>query len=313
MTFAKALLGLAWVGAFLGPLAAWLAWRALRRSRLAWTGLGLFLALYALGVWAFLIEPELLVVRHVTIESGQWRGPPLRIGVVADTHVDGAHMSVARLRGIVARTNLEHPDLVVLLGDYVGGHQAASDRAPEERTRIEDGLAAFRALGPPQGAVAVLGNHDWWYDGPAVERGLTGARVSVLENTALRIDRPGGAFWVAGLADMGSQRTRPSPTAALAAVPAAEPVVLLMHEPDSYPEIPARVALSLAGHTHCGQVNFPIVGRLIHASPGAKRWPCGLYREGGRPLYVTAGLGVSWLPVRYRAPPEIVLITLRAP
>jgi predicted MPP superfamily phosphohydrolase len=73
------------------------------------------------------------------------------------------------------------------------------------------------------------------------------------------------------------------------------------------------VALTLAGHSHCGQVNFPLVGRLLHASRGSRRWPCGPYRDGERRLYVTGGLGTSILPVRFRAPPEIAIVTLRGP
>ena len=64
---------LAWAGAVLGPLLAWRLWR--RGARIA---LGLLAILYGLGVWSVLIEPRLLVVRHVTIASAAWRGPPLR-------------------------------------------------------------------------------------------------------------------------------------------------------------------------------------------------------------------------------------------
>jgi len=74
---------------------------------------------------------------------------------------------------------------------------------------------------------------------------------------------------------------------------------------------PDRVALTLAGHSHCGQVNLPFFGRLLLASPGSEKWPCGLYEERGRKLYVTGGVGVSILPVRFNQPPEIVVITLR--
>ncbi len=275
-------------------------------------GLGLFLIAYGLGVWAFLIEPETLVVRRISVESPQWSGPPLRIGVISDTHVGAPHMDAARARSVVAQMNGERPDVVVLLGDYVGRHQPGPDRPPAERAEIMKGVAALGSLKAPLGVVAILGNHDWWYDGAVVARTLTGAHVSVLENQAMRLDRPGGALWIAGLEDMESLRAAPSPARALAAVPMGEPVILLMHEPDAYPAVPQRVALSLAGHTHCGQVVLPIVGRLIHASPGAKRWPCGLYRDGGRPLFVTAGVGTSILPARFRAPPEIVVITLSA-
>jgi predicted MPP superfamily phosphohydrolase len=135
----------------------------------------------------------------------------------------------------------------------------------------------------------------------------------VLENSAVRLSRREGALWVAGLADMESKEQEPSVADALADVPPGDPVLMLTHYPDPFPGVPERVALTLAGHTHCGQVLFPFAGRLVHASRGAERWPCGLYDENGRKLFVTSGLGVSILPVRFRAPPEVAVVTLRGP
>jgi uncharacterized protein len=84
-----------------------------------------------------------------------------------------------------------------------------------------------------------------------------------------------------------------------------------MHEPDLFAQTPDNVALAVAGHTHCGQVNLPFIGRPILPGEGSQRWPCHLYSVGQRKLYVTGGIGTSILPVRFRAPPEIVILTLR--
>lgn len=267
---------------------------------------------WALGVWAFLIEPRTLIVRRVTVESAQWAGAPLRIGMISDTHAGAPHMSAARLASVVARMNGEKPDVVVLLGDYAGGHEPAAVRAAPERSVVLGGIAPFAQLDPPLGVVAVLGNHDWWYDSTALERALVDAGARVLENEAIRIQRDGGAFWIAGLADLESRRAQPSYETALNGVPEDEPVFAIAHWPDVFANAPARVAITLAGHSHCGQVNLPLAGRLLHASRGSKRWPCGFYDERGRKLYVTGGVGVSILPVRFNQPPEIVLLTLRA-
>ena len=309
MTPGGSLITIAWIGAVLGPPAMWWLWR---RRGLAARGALVFLAVaYALCSWAFLIEPRTLVVRHVDIESPKWRGPPLRIGVLSDIHVASPHMTPERVQRIVARLSREKPDVAVLLGDFAGSHEPAELRTAPERSDILRGVAELSAIKAPLGRVAVLGNHDWWYDGPAVEAALRRAGVSVLENDAVRIDRPGAAFWIAGLADLDSRRARPSATTALTGIPPQEPVILLTHWPDLFPQVPPRVALTLAGHSHCGQVNFPILGRRVHASRGSARWPCGLYDEAGRKLLVTGGLGTSILPVRFRAPPEFVIVTLR--
>ena len=311
-----AVLVMVWIAAVLGPvICAFLIRRLLRGRRIILAGsLGAIVAIgWMLGVWAFLIEPATLTARHVTVESAAWRGPPLRIGIISDTHVAAPHTDVARIERLVARMNAEGPDLVVLLGDYAGGHEPAAVRAAPERSEILRGVEAFRALEAPLGVNGVLGNHDSWFDDRAISAALTRAKVRVLENRAERIARPGGAFWVAGLADMHSPRQAPTVSGTLADVTDAAPVIVLTHWPDPFVDVPDRVALTLAGHTHCGQVNLPVFGRLVHASEMSARWACGLYNEGGRKMFVTGGVGVSILPVRFRAPPEIVILTLRAP
>ena len=81
---------MAWVGVVLGPVVfAFLIRRLLRGRRIFLAGsLAAIASLgWGLGVWAFLIEPATLAVRHVTVSSANWRGPPLRIGIISDTHV----------------------------------------------------------------------------------------------------------------------------------------------------------------------------------------------------------------------------------
>ena len=308
------ILNLAWFGAFAGPLLVLLVVLRLGRRALrplALTGLIASAAIYGVCVWAVLIEPRTLVVREVEVRSARWSGKPLRIGVVSDTHVGAPPMTVARLERIIDRLNQARPDVVVFLGDYAGSHEPASVRSQAENSEILKGATALGRAEAPLGLYAVLGNHDSWYDAVAIERALTKGGVVVLENEAAEVKRPGGSFWIAGLADLESKRLTPSVPEALEAVPADAPVVLLSHWPDLFAEIPGRVALTLAGHSHCGQVNLPLAGRIVHASAASRHWGCGAYDEGGRKLFVTGGLGVSILPVRFRAPPEIVLLTLR--
>ena len=306
---------MAWVAVVIGPVVCILIDRRLLRGRRIFLArsLSAIVALgWVLGVWAFLIEPATLTVRHVTVESDQWRGPPLRNGIISDTHVAAPHTDVARIETLVARMNRERPDVIMLLGDYAGGHEPAGQRARPEQSEILAGVEAFRGLSAPLGVHAVLGNHDSWYDDAAISAALTRSGATVLDNHAQRIQRPTGAFWIAGLADMHSPREPPLVSATLRQVTDEAPVIVLTHWPDPFLEVPDGVALTLAGHTHCGQVNLPVFGRLVHASKMSERWSCGLYDEGGRKLFVTGGVGVSILPVRFRAPPEIVILTLRA-
>ncbi|MDZ4762306.1 MAG: metallophosphoesterase [Alphaproteobacteria bacterium] len=311
------LLALAWAGAIAWPallcLLAWLWFRSRRAlGPASWTLIAIITLAWTLGIRAFLWEPATLVVRRVDIVSPVWSGAPLRIGVLSDTHAGAPHMSPGRMRSIVARMNAEGADLIVLLGDYAGHHEPAHVRSDAERSSVMKGIAPLAGLEARLGVHAVLGNHDWWYDGPAIEAALEGLGASVLENEAVLVVREGGSFWLAGLADYESRRMLPSYSDTLALVPAGAPVIALSHWPDVFGAAPERVALTLAGHSHCGQVDLPFFGRLMHASEGSRRWPCGLYEERGRKLYVTGGVGVSILPVRFNQPPEIVVVTLRA-
>lgn len=308
---------LACIGAPLWPLIVWLVWRDARRRRggrwsLLRKGLtGLLTFLWAVCVWSFFIEPETLVVRHVTVRSAAWHGAPLRIGMISDTHAGGPHASTERLARVVARMNVEHPDLVVLLGDYVGGHGVAGRRTAAQNEEIRRGVGVFRKLVAPQGVVAVWGNHDWWYGGDRVAGYFRETGIPLIENAAIPVVQDGRTYWVAGLAEKVSRRQRPSFDRALADVPAGADVIAIAHRPDVFFATPLRVAVTLAGHTHCGQVNFPVFGRPFLPGRGSERWPCGAYVEGGRQLYVTGGVGVSVLPARLNAPPEIVIVTLR--
>jgi len=309
---------LAWVAAIAWPaLLLFLLWRGLKRGRgprgAGWSAIILTSVVWGLGVDAFLWEPETLVVRRVDVESRTWKGAPLRIGVISDTHMGAPHMSVGRLKSIVRQMNSEHPDIVVLLGDFAGGHVAAAQRSEGDRKTLLSGIPPLKELQAPLGIWSVLGNHDWWYDGPAIRQALEAQGIHVLENERALLQREGGAFWVGGLSDYESQRSLPSYTDTLADLPGGDPILILTHWPDVFAAAPHEVALTLAGHTHCGQVNLPLAGRLIHASEGSEKWPCGLYDERGRKLYVTGGLGTSVLPVRFNQPPEIAVVTLWAP
>ena len=127
-------------GAMLGA-AAWWMWRKwpMCSGRIRWllaAPLGPTALVWLLFVYAFLIEPETLVVRRVEIVSAHWHGAPLTIAAIGDTHVGGPHVDAARMGRVVQRINALHSDLVVLLGDYVAGHLPETRRSPEENQDI---------------------------------------------------------------------------------------------------------------------------------------------------------------------------------
>lgn len=214
-------------------------------------------------------------------------------------------MDLEALDEVVARVNAEQPDIVVLLGDYVI-HGVLFGRfvAPE---RIAQSLSALSAS---QGVFAVLGNHDWWYDGARTRLALEAVGITVLENDATARGLSDRRFWIAGLADDTTRQ--PDARRAVASVPGAEPVIVIAHDPAVFFDVPARALATLAGHMHGGQVYLPIVGALITPGRAPARFAYGHINEDGKDLFVTAGLGTSIIPARFNMPPEIAILTIAA-
>jgi predicted MPP superfamily phosphohydrolase len=263
--------------------------------------------LASVAVWSFMIEPDLLVVREVTVDSDHWlaRYPPLRIAVVSDLHVGAPHIDLAKVEEVVDTVNGLKPDLVVLLGDYVEV-AVLFGRFVEPRP-IMQRLSRLRAR---LGVVGVLGNHDWWYDGKKVWSEAEAAGIPILENDVRAFQTDGGPFWIAGLAD--DMTRSPNPVGTVRKVPPGEPVIVLSHDPAVFRDVPRDVSVVLAGHTHAGQVRLPFFGAFVIPGRAPLRHSYGLIRESGKVMYVSAGIGTSIIPVRLNAPPEIALITLRS-
>jgi predicted MPP superfamily phosphohydrolase len=154
----------------------------------------------------------------------------------------------------------------------------------------------------------VLGNHDWWYDGKRVRRALESARITVLENEAARIDRGADSVYVVGLADPWTREV--DLARAFGTVPDGALRLVLVHEPDIFPNVPDSATLTFAAHTHGGQVRLPFWGPLVVPSDYGRRYAAGHVWEGGRDLFVTTGVGTSILPVRFGVPPEVAIVTV---
>lgn len=279
------------------------------------------LSLGSTGAYAFVVEPRfrLVVTPYALTPPGWTPGLSLRVAVIADIHVCEPWMPLDRVAEIVDATNALAPDLILLLGDYPGSPSVTWRPVP--LTELARRLAALRA---PLGTYAVLGNHDWWDDARAMRAGhgpvesrrcLEAVGIPVLENDALRLTKSGRPFWLAGLADQEpflpllSRRSLADIPATLAQVTDDAPVLLMAHEPDIFPQVPARVALTLSGHTHGGQIRLFGTSPVFHGS-AREPYAYGHVVQGGRHLVVSGGLGVSKVAVRFGVPPEIVLLTL---
>ena len=276
-----------------------------KRLRVVFAAIVLFLA--GVAVWAFLIEPRRLVTHQETIQIDNWPQSldGLRIAVLSDLHVDNWSVTENKLRTIVARTNQLQPDLIVILGDYMSSNGWVTRRVEPEVFG-----AVLKDLHAPLGVYSVLGNHDWWYGGMRVRRGLEQNGIKVLEYEAAQIDVRGTSLWLVAFADLWTRPQRIAGT--VAKVPEGQPLIGLTHNPDIFPNVPSRVQLLLAGHTHGGQVRFPIIGPVVSSSDYGDRWVQGHVFADNHHLFVTTGIGTSIVPVRFGLPPEIVLLTLKS-
>lgn len=259
-----------------------------------------------LVLWAFVIEPNRIVVNEVEIKLPEWPAAfnQLKIVAVSDIHAGATYINEAKLERLVSSINETQPDVIVLLGDFVSGDD-------HQRVWMEPEVIAgkLKNLRAKYGVYAVLGNHDWWFDGARVTRALNGAGIRVLENDVAQIQKDGQTVWLLGVPDFWTRQPidlRP----ALQKINTPGPVIALTHNPDVFPTLPANIILTLAGHTHGGQVSIPFVGRPIVPSKYGEKYAIGHIQESNRHLFVTPGIGTTGYAVRFRVPPEISVLTI---
>ena len=254
--------------------------------------IAVLVALIALGYRNATAAP---IVRVAQVDSAELPGTePLRILFLSDTHVQGPDMPPGRLARIVEQLNALHPDLVLLGGDYTG-HKLLGTHDYS----IEEAIQPLGNFHPRLGVFGVLGNHD---RGQAAEvrAAFSSIGARLLVDDAEQV----GPLAVGGISERGRRVAR-----RLANL--SGPKFIVTHRPDPIVRVPPTITLTLAGHTHCGQIVVPIIGPLATGSGLPKRYSCGFRRFEGKPLIVSAGLGTSQMPLRYGAPPDVWLIIVR--
>ena len=255
----------------------------------------LFIIFFILGVWVVVIEPYTLNIKRIAIKDSRLSG--LKIVFASDFHIKPYEKF--RLVRIVNEINAQKPDIVLLGGDYVNGTHGST-------MPIEDISKGLSQIKSPMGTYGVLGNHDGWHGGYKVTKSLRQHNIKVLENSSVEFDK----FILAGVEDMKTQHARVD-----FAIPKhpSKPVIFLTHNPDLFEKVPNGTYLTLAGHLHGGQVDLPLIGKLVVPSKFGKKFVegNGFIKEDGKMLYTSKGLGTSILPVRFRCAPEIVVITFK--
>ncbi len=188
-------------------------------------------------------------------------------------------------------------DLVAITGDLVNKFRPDLDPAIEIIEQLPDKPVYF-----------VPGNHEW-KTGFRQREKLVALGVRILDNKAENTGDDRGSIWILGVDDPHTGRDRLDESLKAAG---GAPQILLAHSPDIFPEAAAnKVDLVLTGHTHGGQVRFPLVGAVFAPGQGLfPRWSYGRYQSGHSTMIISPGLGESDLPIRLNIRPEIVLVTL---
>ena len=218
---------------------------------------------------------------------------------LSDFHIDGVPDLVAPLSRLLRDLA---PDLCVMTGDYRFDDEGACEHVYPLMRQVFHGISA------PDGVFGILGNHD------AAEIALTLDQMGIrmLINDAVEIRRGSQSIWLAGIDDPFDYQCDDL-TGALQAVPADAFKILLAHTPELYePALQLGVNLYLSGHTHAGQIRFPVVGSIRNNAHCPSAYAYGHWRHGKMHGYTSAGVGCSSLPVRFNCPPEVTSIRLSA-
>lgn len=272
-----------------------------RRTFLSRAGCAVAAALVAGSGADALVEPHRLRIHRLQVQIPEL--PPafdgLRIGQLTDLH-HGPTVTLERIQAAVRMLNDLAPDVVALTGDYC--YHGAEFIAPC--------IEALGRLVAPLGRFGVLGNHDYW-DGAEITRGsMVRAGILDLTNSHYRLCRGADTLVLAGLDDLWEGR--PDLGAALDGAPPDAVALLLSHNPDTNEQMnDRRVKLMLAGHTHGGQINLPLLGPPVVPSRFGRKYAAGLVRDDWKRVYVSRGVGTIRPALRYRCRPEVTLLVLR--
>ena len=205
--------------------------------------------LFSLGIWAFFIEPNRLIVHEEKVQIENWPADlsGLRIALIGDVHTGAWFIDDRKLQRIVELTNQQQPDLILLAGDYMVSNNWHGHRVePEVTAAALKNLSAAQVLRGP-------GNHDWWYSGEKVTNAFEQNGIRVLENEVAEIM---ACRRVSGRRTFG-QGTQPQHITETHREGAQRDSGGFTQIPASFPNYRTGVPLLLAAHTHDGQATFP--------------------------------------------------------
>jgi predicted MPP superfamily phosphohydrolase len=282
-----------------------------RRRFLKNTALAMTTAPFVAGAYGMFYERLNLEISHQRIKiprlPSAFHG--FRIAQLSDVHI-GPFMTAEEIRRYAGIANGLKPELVAVTGDFVTWD-------PSTQSAVVDALAGLKA---PLGVYGCLGNHEMWAE---VEHSIT----RLFAQRGIRILRGERAFVKSGgdvinligvdyqtrsrMGPRGQRLVREYLEGVDRLMASATVNILLSHNPNTFDRAAELgIDLSLAGHTHGGQVTLEFVHRDL--SPGRLVTPyvTGWFQKPGGQLYVNRGIGTIGVPIRLGAPPEITIYEL---
>jgi uncharacterized protein len=271
-----------------------------------WAVLGGTAALVVVALWGY-VGSRRLVVKRVVLQPPRLPAAldGLTIVQLTDLHV-GPQTSQRHLRRVAEATRASGADIIAYTGDQVDDHPGDIDAF----------AAAFGALTAPLGVYAIPGNHDVYAGWTEVRRRTEAIGIRVLVNEAIRLERNGVPFYLAGTGDPAAtqmgQRGGPAPDIprTLAHVPQGAFCITLAHNPALFPALAGRADVVLSGHTHHGQFSIP--SRNWSLASVFLEYAMGTHERDGSLLYISPGTNFWGIPFRIGALPEVSIVTLRA-
>lgn len=225
-----------------------------------------------------------------------------RIGFASDFHLE-SKFKERQLHGTVKALQAAAPDVLLLGGDYQEGCEYVLPL-----------LAELGRVVTPDGTFAVLGNNDYERCTELIRRAMREQGMTLLEDSIVTLHRRGDSIMLWGVnAYAGRYPTAPLKGRRVVDIDKATFTILLTHTPDYVEDADVSgVDLALAGHTHGGQVTLFGLYAPITASRYGMRFRTGLRRSShGVPIIISSGLGTSRRNIRFCAPTDIVVVTLR--
>ena len=232
-----------------------------------------------------------------------------RIAQLSDIHI-GPFMPAEEIRKYAQIANELKPDLVMLTGDFITWD-------PNTQEPVVDALSGLKA---PHGVVGCLGNHELWYEvEDSITRLFARRGIRMLRHENVQLHSGGESLNLIGV-DFQTMRPLGPPGARFVRkyLTGIEPLIrpetvniLMSHNPSTFDRATEMgIDLSLAGHTHGGQVTLEFIHPSLSPSRLITPYVKGWFGSEGSQLYVNSGIGTMFVPIRVGAPPEITVFEL---